>query len=118
MSRTECFFDVEWFGPDVEVDNDGKLIRKVGGAERTPPLPARSSLTCTERSGRINFILYDDVVPKTADNFAKICQGTATGEHYKGSVFHRVIPNFMLQGGDFTRHNVRPTRFAVMQLTM
>ncbi|KAL4793921.1 cyclophilin-like domain-containing protein [Aspergillus venezuelensis] len=54
--------------------------------------------------GRIVFKLFDDVVPKTAKNFREL----ATGQHgfgYANSPFHRVIPQFMLQGGDFTKGN-------------
>jgi hypothetical protein len=80
MERTKVFFDIE-----------------IGG----------------KRIGRMVFELYDEIVPRTTFNFKALCTGEkgmgSQGKplHYKGSTFHRIIPDFMCQGGDFTRGDGR-----------
>lgn len=64
-----------------------------------------------EPAGRMLFELRADAVPQTAENFRKLCVGgngkASSGHeiHFKGVKFHRIIPGFMIQGGDFTKGN-------------
>jgi len=61
-----------------------------------------------EPLGRVTFELFENVVPKTAENFRQFCTGESKDfmgrpQGYKGCKFHRIIPDFMCQGGDFLK---------------
>merc|ERR1719252_188422 len=86
------------------------LMSRLARAAGNPKVFFDVSLGGTN-AGRAVMELRKDVTPKTAENFRALCTGEkGTGSsgkplHFKGSTFHRVIPNFMCQGGDFTKGN-------------
>jgi len=94
----------------VEIHRNSRAYRGLDPAYQNPAyLPASantSSLLLEHDWGRIEFKLYDDIVPKTAKNFRELCLAKEIGQGYIKSKFHRVIAGFMAQGGDFTRGNV------------
>lgn len=82
-------------------------VQKRWSSTHTPPKPSRVFFDISAGGspiGKITFQLYDDKVPKTAKNFYELCKAR-NGSTYRNCLFHRVIPGFMLQGGDFTHHN-------------
>lgn len=86
--------------------NTVKSAIGLGGSERRSDIDQRTKVFFDIEidgayAGRINFELFDEVVPITTNNFRQLATGV-NGYGYKKSSFHRIIPGFMLQGGDFT----------------
>lgn len=58
------------------------------------------------KKGRVVFELFNEKVPLTSENFRALCTGSKGADlHFKGNKFHRIIPGFMMQGGDITAEN-------------
>jgi peptidyl-prolyl cis-trans isomerase B (cyclophilin B) len=74
------------------------LLLTVLGALALPAFAANPQVEFDTTAGRIRVELYPDAAPKTVANFIEYVKA----KHYDGTQFHRVIPNFMVQGGGFT----------------
>ncbi|KKF92887.1 Peptidyl-prolyl cis-trans isomerase mitochondrial [Ceratocystis platani] len=113
-SDLKVYFDMEWLGPTQE---NGVFASNEQGMSIKFLLSVPSRIKIHEslatlnildaQTGRIVFKLFKDVVPETCENFRVLCtdERKDQGLRYAGSTFHRIIPQFMIQGGDFTRGN-------------
>lgn len=88
---------------------DDKALPVIPGSSPDNPKVFLDIAIGGEYIGRLVLLLFADTTPKTCENFRCLCTGekgvgtSGVPLHYQGSTFHRVIPNFMIQGGDFTR---------------
>jgi len=109
-----AFGAVQFMGKYLDEDGVGGPSTDGADAKPVPPLADVTSRVFFDvaidghDAGRIVMGMHGGVTPRTCENFSKLCEGTGTAHNgarlaYEGSSFHRVISNFMIQGGDFTR---------------
>lgn len=99
-------------GPSFREGMDGDEIKSMGPVTPQAQVTTRAFLDIVidgQPAGRIVLGLFGNVVPKTVENFETLCRGNermgSLQLTYRGSSFHRIIPDFMIQGGDFIRHD-------------
>lgn len=109
------FVGVRWAMKNMNLESEEENAAVAAQYESTEPAAEITTKVYFDVSigqqpaGRIVMGLYGGVVPKTAKNFQTLCEGNEkrgnTLMSYQDSTFHRIIPDFMIQGGDFTNHN-------------
>ncbi|AYV79183.1 MAG: hypothetical protein Faunusvirus4_24 [Faunusvirus sp.] len=104
ISGVSSTTSVSEFKPPVVIDDNTDTDAAIDDAINEIVIPSIRTRVFFEmmvnniNEGRIVMELFDEIVPKTTNNFKILCK-----EKYKNSIFHRVIPDFIIQGGDFTR---------------
>ncbi|XP_055970618.1 E3 SUMO-protein ligase RanBP2-like isoform X2 [Sorex fumeus] len=84
--------------------NQGQVSLTAELSKETNPVVFFDVCADDEPLGRITMELFSNIVPQTAENFRALCTGEK-GFGFKNSIFHRVVPDFVCQGGDITKHN-------------
>jgi peptidyl-prolyl isomerase E (cyclophilin E) len=110
VSSRPVWADNEWLkkygtggqSEDAETEKGDAVAQPSTGPTKELPKVYMGIKIGSRHVGRIVFALRSDVVPRTAENFRALCTGEK-GFGFQGSVFHRIIPKFMIQGGDFTK---------------
>lgn len=106
------FYGVGYYFGDLAPGTESSSSTLAGPVAPQADITSRAYMDITidnKPVGRIVIGLHGTVVPQTVRNFETLCNGNTTmgpvALKYAGSTFHRIIPGFMIQGGDFTRHN-------------
>ena len=112
VAASDFIFSRLSFGGGATKDKNSVALSEHAGKASNPKVFFMVQIGAETKPQRIEFELFSEIVPKTAENFRCLCTGEKGASKlsdvnlsYKNSGFHRIIPRFMCQGGDFTNHN-------------